>query len=467
VGDFQEVRRRTSPPPLKCGAVVDVRCFAPQGLAAVRHALMATEAAALLAHDNGKTSALVIQAVSPPLYSLDVTTTDPEEAARVLWRSARRIEAEIQERGGCFVLHQEPCVKSPDESETLPEPTANSKLLLRHLNESDQSEQVAAGGGNAVTEPKLPSGLRVRAPSGCTQEVHVRVVQRGSRKAITAVEGLDEGLDLSRICGALKSRLSCTGAVIWDDEAGAVIQLAGDQRVKIHLFLSNEGIVDAARIMLHGAEAELCYKDSKENYPQPSSETEPCNKADADVSNHKADTDVSTSGLNTAEAEAEASLSIPIHSWGEYEVLLSKALQEESWGPKGPLRMPAPSVMVRPKLTLIANFAVLCQALNRPVEHVMTFLIHECGTSTASMQGDGQGLVVKGRFKAAQVMSLLRKYVAQYVKCSACGRFETTLGRNQSQRLDVLSCNACAAIRSVAPVKAAMFHAQIGRRRRE
>ena len=63
------------------------------------------------------------------------------------------------------------------------------------------------------------------------------------------------------------------------------------------------------------------------------------------------------------------------------------------------------------KKTVFLNFAELCKAFNRNLEHVMQFLIFELGT-TGSLDGQ-QRLVVKGRFNPHNFETVLRAYIVE------------------------------------------------------
>ena len=45
---------------------------------------------------------------------------------------------------------------------------------------------------------------------------------------------------------------ACNGTLVDDEEAGQVIQLQGDQRLKIQSFLTEEGIAAKNTIKVHG-----------------------------------------------------------------------------------------------------------------------------------------------------------------------------------------------------------------------
>ena len=50
----------------------------------------------------------------------------------------------------------------------------------------------------------------------------------------------------------LLQEFACNGTLVEDEEAGQVIQLQGDQRLKLKSFLENEEIVPANTIKVHG-----------------------------------------------------------------------------------------------------------------------------------------------------------------------------------------------------------------------
>ncbi|KAK2974592.1 hypothetical protein RJ640_025241 [Escallonia rubra] len=112
------------------------------------------------------------------------------------------------------------------------------------------------------------------------------------------------------------------------------------------------------------------------------------------------------------------------------------------------------------KKTVFVNFMDLCKTMHRQLEHVMTFLLAELGTS-GSLDGQ-QRLVVKGRFAPKNFEGILRRYVNEYVICNGCKSPDTILSKEN--RLFFLRCEKCGSGRSVAPIKAG-FVARVGRRK--
>ena len=100
--------------------------------------------------------------------------------------------------------------------------------------------------------------------------VHIRIQQRNGRKTLTTCQGIPEEFDLKKILKAFKKvgqhiftcllhfinvaiQEFCTnGTIVEDSELGKVIQVQGDQREKIFLFITREGMVDKNRVKVHG-----------------------------------------------------------------------------------------------------------------------------------------------------------------------------------------------------------------------
>ena len=85
---------------------------------------------------------------------------------------------------------------------------------------------------------------------------HIRLQQRNGKKCITTIDGLEEDLDLKRICKAMLNAFSCNGNVkMKEDEDTGIIQLQGDQRENIKQWLLDQQIIlknEMDRIVVHG-----------------------------------------------------------------------------------------------------------------------------------------------------------------------------------------------------------------------
>jgi translation initiation factor 1 len=82
--------------------------------------------------------------------------------------------------------------------------------------------------------------------------------ERNGRKTLTTVQGIPAKFDHKKILKVVKKDFACNGTIISDTESkgmGEVIQLQGDQRLKIKEFLTNkdEGLgLDEKTIKVHG-----------------------------------------------------------------------------------------------------------------------------------------------------------------------------------------------------------------------
>ncbi|EJD52979.1 eukaryotic translation initiation factor 1 [Auricularia subglabra TFB-10046 SS5] len=81
--------------------------------------------------------------------------------------------------------------------------------------------------------------------------IHIRIQQRNGRKTLTTLQGLPKEYDPKKLLKAFKKEFACNGTLVDDEELGQVIQLQGDQRLKISNFLIEEGIPKST-IKLHG-----------------------------------------------------------------------------------------------------------------------------------------------------------------------------------------------------------------------
>lgn len=82
--------------------------------------------------------------------------------------------------------------------------------------------------------------------------IHIRIQQRNGRKTLTTVQGLPKEYDPKRILKNLKKEFATNGTIVEDKDLGEVIQLQGDQRVKISDFIKDELGISAKNIKIHG-----------------------------------------------------------------------------------------------------------------------------------------------------------------------------------------------------------------------
>lgn len=84
---------------------------------------------------------------------------------------------------------------------------------------------------------------------------HIRIQQRNGKKAITTLQGLEDDLDVKRICKYMRKSFNCNGNVKKDKFDEDIIQLQGDQRENIKQWLLDQQIIEkqeVSRIVVHG-----------------------------------------------------------------------------------------------------------------------------------------------------------------------------------------------------------------------
>ena len=82
--------------------------------------------------------------------------------------------------------------------------------------------------------------------------IDLRIQQRNGRKTVTTLQGLPSEYDHKKILKVFKKTLACNGTIVEDDELGEVLQMSGDQRMKVAEFLVKEGIAKKSSIKIHG-----------------------------------------------------------------------------------------------------------------------------------------------------------------------------------------------------------------------
>lgn len=92
------IARRLTPQPIKLRADIELTCYTPSGINAIKKALRAGEKAS--------SDAVPIKAklVAPPLYVLSTNATDKYAAVERLERAIERIQSTIEDQGGSLLV---------------------------------------------------------------------------------------------------------------------------------------------------------------------------------------------------------------------------------------------------------------------------------------------------------------------------------------------------------------------------
>jgi translation initiation factor 1 len=82
--------------------------------------------------------------------------------------------------------------------------------------------------------------------------VHIRIQQRTGKKVITIIQGLAANISRKELIKKFKTIYACGGHIANDAEFGEVIQLTGDQRIKVRDYLVDNGLVESDKVEIHG-----------------------------------------------------------------------------------------------------------------------------------------------------------------------------------------------------------------------
>ena len=80
-------------------------------------------------------------------------------------------------------------------------------------------------------------------------KISLRLTQRGARKTITSIIGIDEK-SIKNLSKSLKKSLHCRGSISEDENYGTVIDLTGDQRAEVVKYLIEHDICRVEDIVI-------------------------------------------------------------------------------------------------------------------------------------------------------------------------------------------------------------------------
>ncbi|THV03184.1 hypothetical protein K435DRAFT_715915 [Dendrothele bispora CBS 962.96] len=107
------IARRLTPQPIKLRADIEVTCYTPAGIDAIKKALRAGE------KESNEAVPIKVKLVAPPLYVLSTNATDKYAAVDRLERAIESIQSTIEEEGGSLVVKMKPKAVSETEEQDL------------------------------------------------------------------------------------------------------------------------------------------------------------------------------------------------------------------------------------------------------------------------------------------------------------------------------------------------------------
>lgn len=127
----------------------------------------------------------------------------------------------------------------------------------------------------------------------------------------------------------------------------------------------------------------------------------------------------------------------------EYRELLERLycqIEKKNYDMKS-LFLKPPTAFSKGKKTIWMNFGTICDMLNRPYEHVMSFIFSEFGCTGGLDSSDPSNikLNINSKFTSKNLENVLRNYITIYIKCKACKSPNTTISDDKK----VITCNYC------------------------
>jgi translation initiation factor 2 subunit 2 len=107
-------------------------------------------------------------------------------------------------------------------------------------------------------------------------------------------------------------------------------------------------------------------------------------------------------------------------------------------------KLPKAEIFYEGNTTVIKNFDKISDAINRPSDLILKFLLGGLGTAG---ELDGSRIVFQGKIPAKTIQDKLKEYIDAFVICSECNRPDTHLVKQG--RTMLIRCDACGAFRSV------------------
>lgn len=130
------IARRLTPQPIKLRADIELTCYTPSGIEAIKKALRAGE--------KSSTEAVPIKAklVAPPLYVLSTNATDKYAAVERLERAIESIQGTIEKQGGNLIVKMKPKAVSETDEHDLAQLMAKAGRENAEVSGDEEEEEL-------------------------------------------------------------------------------------------------------------------------------------------------------------------------------------------------------------------------------------------------------------------------------------------------------------------------------------
>ncbi|KAG6853301.1 hypothetical protein C0991_005356 [Blastosporella zonata] len=131
------IARRLTPQPIKLRADIELTCYTPAGIDAIKKALRAGEKA------SSEAVPIKAKLVAPPLYVLSTNATDKYAAVERLERAIESIQSTIEDQGGSLVVKMKPKAVSETEEQDLAQLMAKAGQENAEVSGDEDDEEEA------------------------------------------------------------------------------------------------------------------------------------------------------------------------------------------------------------------------------------------------------------------------------------------------------------------------------------
>ncbi|KDQ53339.1 hypothetical protein JAAARDRAFT_137332 [Jaapia argillacea MUCL 33604] len=129
------IARRLTPQPIKLRADIELTCYTPAGIDAIRKALKAGE------KESSEAVPIKAKLVAPPLYVLSTNATDKYAAVDRLERAIESIQTTIEDQGGALVVKMKPKAVSETEEQDLAQLMAKAQRENEEVSGDEDDEE--------------------------------------------------------------------------------------------------------------------------------------------------------------------------------------------------------------------------------------------------------------------------------------------------------------------------------------
>lgn len=131
------IARRLTPQPIKLRADIELTCYTPVGIDAIKRALFNGES------QGSETVPIKAKLVAPPLYVLSTNATDKYAAVERLERAIEAIQTSIESQGGGLVVKMKPKAVSETEEQDLAQLMAKAGRENAEVSGDEDDEEAA------------------------------------------------------------------------------------------------------------------------------------------------------------------------------------------------------------------------------------------------------------------------------------------------------------------------------------